>query len=262
MNMNNSDDLADKVILVTGSRRGIGRAIAESCCAAGAHVVVHSRDLEKAQQVAELLHQQGGAATSFVADLRRPDEIRQLFAHIRTELGRLDGLVNNAGIAIVKPSSQFSEEDWDQVFGVNVKGMFLCCQQAFTLMKEKNTGGQIVNISSAHAEMAVPNRAVYATSKAAVHHLTRCLAVEWAPYGIRVNAVAPGFVRTEQIAHLIEQHEPQLIRRTPLRRLAEPRDISEAVLFLLSDRARHITGEVLRVDGGWVPYGHWELPND
>ncbi|MDQ7839447.1 MAG: glucose 1-dehydrogenase [bacterium] len=253
-------ELDGRVILVTGARRGIGYAIAARAGAAGATVILHAR--ERAQAEAAVVSLPGRATVIPVGgDLASVSEIRRMLEAAGAAAGHLDGLVNNAGVAVVGPSAQLAESDWDRQFDVNVKAAFFSSQAALPLLL-RGTEPSVVNVSSLHAETAIPGRAAYAASKAALSHLTRALAVEWAPLGIRVNAVAPGYVRTEQISGLLARNGARLEARTPLGRLAEPEDIAEAVCFLLCPAARQVTGVVLRVDGGWVPYGGWDTEGD
>ncbi|MDQ7849814.1 MAG: SDR family oxidoreductase [Armatimonadota bacterium] len=247
--------LRGKVLLVTGARRGIGLAIAARAAQAGAEVIVHARE----QAQAEAAARQIAGATAVWGDLSTVEGVRAVITAAGETTGRLDGLVNNAGLAVVQPAEAFSAEDWERQFAVNVRATFFACQAALPYLR-RGSDPAIVNISSLHAQTAVPGRAVYAASKAAVDHLTRTLAVEWARWRIRVNAVAPGFVRTEQVAHLLAREGTRIEARTPLGRVAEPDDVAAAVCFLLSAAARHITGTVLPVDGGYLLYGGWEMP--
>ncbi|MDR7574067.1 MAG: SDR family oxidoreductase [Armatimonadota bacterium] len=252
------DSLADRVVLITGARRGIGRAVAARAASLGARVVVHARTREQAETAARL----PGEPTVHAVwgDLGTAEGVRAVVTAAGELYGRLDGLVNNAGLALVRSADQLTPEEWDLQFAVNVRAIFFACQTALPYLL-RSAAPAVVNISSLHATVAVPGRVAYAASKAAVDHLTRTLAVEWAPRGIRVNAVAPGYVRTEQVARLLAEAGQQITARTPLGRLAEPEDVAAAVCFLLSPAARHITGVVLAVDGGYTLYGGWMLPS-
>jgi NAD(P)-dependent dehydrogenase (short-subunit alcohol dehydrogenase family) len=247
-------ELRERVILITGARRGLGLATARAAAAAGATVIVHARRREEAEATAAAV---GNGAAAAWADLRDLAELRRMVDAAGALRGRLDGLVNNAGRAIVRPATQLSAAEWDELFESNARAAFFACCAAFPHLRAA-AAPAVVNISSLHARTAVPGRAAYAAAKAAVSQLSRSLAVEWAPYGIRVNAVAPGYVRTEQLAGLLAREEPNLVERTPLGRLAEPEDVAAVVLFLLSDASRHITGATVPVDGGWAAYGGWQ----
>lgn len=251
-------ELGDRVVLITGARRGIGRTIAQAAATAGARVILHAREQGQAEDAARAIAG-GQAAAAVWGDLESVATIRRVVDDAGSRYGRLDGIVNNAGIALVGASAEMTEADWDRQFAVNVKGAFFVCQAALPFLR-RSPSPRVVNISSLHAESCIPGRAAYGASKAALSQLTRALAIEWAPYGIVVNAVAPGFVRTEQLAGLIDREGAQLDARTPLGRVAEPSDVAAAVLFFLSDQVRHITGEVVRIDGGWTLYGSWRPP--
>jgi len=175
--------------------------------------------------------------------------------------GRIDILVNNAGVPMVCPAIELKEEDWDKALTTDLKAYFLCSQAIAKIMIPQRKG-KIINITSMLGETVVPGRIAYTVSKAGADMLTKALAVEWAKYHINVNAIAPGYVMTEWIEDLIKKgvlKEDTLIRRTPLKRLPQVEDVSKAAVFLASNESDYITGEILRVDGGWVLYGGWDL---
>ena len=247
-----SESLRGKVALVTGSTRGIGRAIAGRLAASGARVVVSARDRSAVDAVVGEL---GESAVGLPADLSRAGSARELVRAALEACGRLDVLVNNAGTAIAKDSLEFTPEEWERTLTLNLGSVFFCCQEAARHMLGAD-GGSIVNIASLQAYAAVPGRAAYAASKGGVIALTQSLAVEWAPT-IRVNAVAPGYIATPLIASLVEQGRLDsgvLSRRAPLGRLGTPDEIGRAVVFLASDESSYVTGETLRVDGGWLAW--------
>jgi 3-oxoacyl-[acyl-carrier protein] reductase len=246
--------LAGKVAAVTGSSRGIGRAIAAAYAAEGARVVVNSRDPATADGAAREL---GGEAIGVGADVSGPEGAQALVAAALEGFGRLDVLVANAGINIVKDAVDYTPDEWRQVLGVNLDGVFFCAQAAGRAMLKQGSGS-VISIASVTSFNAFPRRAAYATSKAAVAMLTKVLAVEWAAGGVRVNAIAPGFVRTDMVQGLADAGKLDLgavEKRTPMGRLAAPEEIAKAAVFLASDDASYITGETLLVDGGFVAYG-------
>jgi NAD(P)-dependent dehydrogenase (short-subunit alcohol dehydrogenase family) len=247
--------LSGDVAVVTGGGSGIGRATVEAFAAAGARVVVADRDLAAANGVVEAIAAAGGHAEALGLDVCDEAAVDHAFAAIAEAHGRLDILVNNAGIAIRRPTIELPLADWDKVVAVNMTGVFLCARAAAREML-KHGGGRIVNTASIMGLSGgglYPNIS-YQTTKGAVVNMTRALAVEWARQGIRVNAVAPTWVRTAFIAGLIERPDlmAEIERVTPLGRLAEPEEIAAAILFLASPAASMITGQILAVDGGYL----------
>lgn len=242
--------------VVTGGGSGIGKAAAEMLARAGAHVTVADRDLAKASEVAAGISARGGKAFAAHADISDEHAVESLFLDTVKREGRIDILVNNAGLAIRRPAVELDIRDWESVVAVNMTGVFLCARAAARHMIAAGQGGAIVNTASIMGLSGgglYPNIS-YQTTKGAVVNMTRALAVEWAPHGIRVNAVAPTYVRTPFIAPILEK--PELVERikamTPLGRLAEPEEVAASILFLASNAAAMITGHTLPVDGGFL----------
>ena len=244
-------ELENKVALVTGGAQGIGRTISEDLARQGAHVVLGDVNLEGAQATAEAINNSGGSASAVKIDVSNQDEVKQVFDSILKDKKPVDIVVNNAGITRDGLMIRMKESDWDIVLNINLKGSFLCSQQAAKqMMKQKS--GAIVNIASIVGVMGNFGQANYSASKAGVIGLTKTLAREVASRGIRVNAVAPGFIDTEMTRVLDESVKQQLIEQIPLARLGLPDDVARCVSFLVSDRSSYITGQVINVNGGML----------
>jgi NAD(P)-dependent dehydrogenase (short-subunit alcohol dehydrogenase family) len=246
-------DVEGKTALVTGAARGLGRAIALALADAGADVALGVRR-SGADALAEEIRAMGRRALVIQMDVTDLGQIRDGVASTIAEFGRLDILVNNAGLGPENPAEAVTEADFDLTFDVNVKGLFFASQAAGRAMIE-NGGGRIVNLSSQAGLVALPTEAVYCASKAAVSHLTRCLAVEWGRYGVNVNAVAPTFIRTPGTEDALSDPEFEadvLDRIAALHRVGEPMDVAGAVVFLASPASALVTGTTLVVDGGWT----------
>jgi NAD(P)-dependent dehydrogenase (short-subunit alcohol dehydrogenase family) len=241
--------LNGRTALVTGSSRGIGLAVARALAAAGARVVVNSRDPDAVRAAAEQL---GNGAVGIAADLGSPAGAAGLVDGALEALGSLDILVNNAGMAMAAESIELSAANWQRTIDLDLSAVFYCAQAAGRHMLARGAGA-IVNISSIQAFTPLARRVAYAASKAGVIGVTKALAVEWAP-AVRVNAVAPGYVATQMVEELVlsgRVNAEAIAARTPMRRMAQPEEIAAAVVFLSSDAAGYITGETLMVDGGW-----------
>jgi 3-oxoacyl-[acyl-carrier protein] reductase len=244
-------ELENKVALVTGAAQGIGKTISEELVRNGAHVVLGDVNLEGAQATADAINSSGGSASAVKIDVSNPDEVKQVFDSIMKDKKPLDIVVNNAGITRDGLMIRMKESDWDSVLNINLKGSFLCSQQAAKqMMKQKS--GAIVNIASIVGVMGNFGQANYSASKAGVIGLTKTLAREVASRGIRVNAVAPGFIDTDMTRVLEESVKEKLIEQIPLARLGLPDDVARCVGFLVSDRSSYITGQVINVNGGML----------
>ena len=244
-------ELQNKVVLVTGGAQGIGKTISEELVRNGAHVVLGDVNLEGAQATAEAINNSGGSASAVKIDVSNPAEVKQVFDSIMKDKKPVDILINNAGITRDGLMIRMKEVDWDIVLNINLKGSFLCSQQAAKqMMKQKS--GAIVNIASIVGVMGNFGQANYSASKAGVIGLTKTLAREVASRGIRVNAVAPGFIDTQMTQVLDESVRQSLIEQIPMAKLGLPEDVARCVAFLVSDRSSYITGQVINVNGGML----------
>ena len=246
--------LEGQVALVTGGSRGIGKAIATALADAGAGVVISSRKLPALQEAASEIEAETGARILPVsAHNRKPEELRALVERVREEFGRLDILVNNAATnPVMGPLIDIEERAFDVIVNTNLKGTFLLCQMAAEMMIEKGEGGNILNISSVAGVRPDPGLGVYSISKAAINMLTKVLAVELGRHDIRVNALAPGIVKTHFSRALWdnEQVMEREMARTPLERIAQPEEVARMALTLVSGAASYVTGQVILMDGG------------
>ncbi len=246
-------DLSNKVAIVTGSGRGIGRAIALKLAEVGATVVVNDIG-ETAQGVAEEIRAMNRQSLAILADVSLSPDVARLVDETIDTYGKVDILVNNAGITRDQLILRMSDEEWDRVLNVNLKSVFLCTRAVLRHMI-KQRWGRIISIASIVGVAGNPGQANYASAKAGIIGFTRTIAREVASRGITANAIAPGFIDTEMTQRLDEKRRQELLKRIPLGYLGSPRDVAEAVAFLASEEARYITGQVLNVDGGMA--GAW-----
>ena len=238
--------LKDRTAIVTGGGQGIGRAICGIFAEEGASVVVADIDESNARETARQLNRSGHRARAVRADVSVGAEINALVDGTLRDLGRVDILVNNAGLAVFRSVEACTEEEWDRVMAVNLKGPFLLAKAVMPAMKAQKAGAVINLASVAGKTGGVVSGAPYSVSKAGIECLTKSLARELAPHGVRVNAIAPGIIDTALTAN----HDQSFVDAIPLGGKGEPRDVAEAALFLASDRSKHITGEILDVNGG------------
>lgn len=227
--------------------------------ARGAVVAVTSRSAERAQSVVDEIINAGGTASAYEADLSEADRCAELVEAVVVDRGRIDVLVNNAGIGMVRPSVELTVEDWNRALGVDLTAPFLCAQAAGRRMLAAGRG-VIINIGSVFGQLGMPQRAAYCAAKHGLQGVTKALAAEWAPRGVRVLQVDPGFVKTDFILDSMERgrFSPQVVEgRTPVGRMAQPEEVAKLVAFLASDDAAYMTGASVLVDGGWTSYGGW-----
>lgn len=249
-----SQGLNGKIGIVTGGGRGIGEAISMQLAQEGAKVVVADIVFEAAKKVVSKITEKAHEAFAIQVDVSKSEEVRSMVKETISKFGRIDILVNNAGVIKRTPCLDISEEEWDWVLNINSKGVFLCSQMVAREMIKVGRKGKIVNISSINAEVASANMVHYCASKGGVYMLTRSMALELAPYGINVNAIAPGPVKTELTKERFEDPKQLewLLGNVPLGRVGQPSEIANAVIFLSGPCSDFITGHMLVVDGGWL----------
>lgn len=249
-------NLKNKTVLITGARRGMGRAHALTLAKYGAKVVVTDINIDECQKVVEEIKKQGGEALALKLDVTNKNEVQKVVEETVKKYDHLDILVNNAGIAEFKPFLEMTEEEWDKTLDINLKGQFLCAQTAAAQMKKQGSG-VIVNIASVamgQQGIGFPNIAHYCASKGGIAAMTESLAIELAPLNIRVNCVAPGLIDTPMIETV--KSDPKtfkaMLAQVPLRRAGKPEEVSELVAFLASNDSSYMTGSVVVIDGGWL----------
>ncbi len=246
-----SFDIRGKVAVVTGASRGIGRAIAEGFAGAGATVVLTGREESTLADVGKEIARTGGRASHIVLDVASAGAIDKAFASVAGRHGGIDILVNNAGMEEVRPSLEVDEALWDRILDTNLKGAFFAAQAA---AKRMTGGGAILNLCSLTSEVGVPTAVPYGASKSGLLGMTRALAAEWAPRGIRVNGIGPGYFRTAltEVFYQDEAWQRAMLDKIPIRRFGRLEDLIGAAQFLCSDAAAYVTGQVLYVDGGYL----------
>jgi NAD(P)-dependent dehydrogenase (short-subunit alcohol dehydrogenase family) len=247
-----SFDLTGKVALVTGASRGIGRACALACAGSGGDLIVGVRKAEDGRALVAEIEALGRRALAVEMDLADLDTVRAAVASAHSHFGRIDILVNNVGIGPENLAEEVTEEDFDYTVNINLKGTFFTTQTVAKLMIAQKSG-RIINISSQAGSVTLRGESIYCMSKAAINHLTRCLAAEWARHGIAVNSVAPTFIWTDGTRSSLDQPDfhRHVLEHIPLGRIGQPIDVAGTVVFLASPAAALITGANILVDGGW-----------
>jgi NAD(P)-dependent dehydrogenase (short-subunit alcohol dehydrogenase family) len=246
--------LEDRVAIVTGGSKGLGEAMARALAEAGSHVVIVSRNLQESQKVANGIAAETGRQTlALRVDVTLRVEVEKMVEETVSKFGKIDILVNNAGINIRKPLRELADEEWQTVLGINLTGPMLCSRTVSKFMIDRRSGS-IINISSTLGHIGFPARAAYSSSKAGLIGLTRTLALEWAPYNVRVNALCPGPFQTPMNQVLMQNQEAfqQFLSRIPMGRFADPKELAGPVVFLASDASSFMTGTTLLIDGGWT----------
>ncbi len=246
-------DIKGRKAIVTGAGRGIGKVLALTLAEAGCDVALFGLHKENLAEVAAGIKKLGRKSLVLPGDVSSRDDVQRAFSIIRLEFGRLDICVNNAGISMQKPVEEMTEEDWNRIIDINMKGVFFCSQEAAHIMIPQKSGS-IINIGSISARTVnVPQpQAIYNTSKAGVVMLTQTMAVEWASHGIRVNAISPGYMKTEMVLSSMPHLFPTWEELTPMKRLGKPEELRGALIFLASDASGYMTGHDLVVDGGYT----------
>lgn len=246
-------DLAGRRALVTGASRGIGQAIAVALAGAGADIAVTARNLEQLSETIALVEQAGAKCVALAQDVRDVDASMATVGEAAEALGGLDILINNAGFESVRPSLNVDEALWDSIVDTNLKGAFFCARAAGRIMAERG-GGAIVNLCSLTSFVGIPTAVPYGASKTGLLGITRALATEWAPHGIRVNAIAPGYFRTAmtEVFYEDEAWQERMLAKIPQGRFGGEGDIGGVVIFLCSDAAAYVTGHCIPVDGGYL----------
>jgi len=248
------NSLKNKVALITGSTKGIGYQIARFLAADGASVIINSRSQEDCNNAAAEIEEETENKTYAVeADVTDHNSVKSLIGKSLKKFGKIDILVNNAGTAITKDAEDITVKEWDKIINTNLKGVFLCSKIAAAAMKERKKG-KIINVSSIFGEVAEKKISPYCASKGGVNQLTKALALEWAKYNINVNAICPGYIKTEMNKKMFENERfrKYILKNIPEQRLGKPEDLRELIVLLASDKSDYINGALLTVDGGWT----------
>ncbi|MFC1921285.1 SDR family oxidoreductase [Chloroflexota bacterium] len=253
MSIENLFDISGRKALVTGAGRGIGKLLALTLAEAGCDVALFGLHRQNLEEVATLVQKSGVRSLILQGDVSRKTDVQKAFSDVANDFGSLDICVNNAGVSMQQPVEDMPEEDWDSIMDINMKGVFLCSQEAARLMIPRKSGS-IINIGSisAHIVNLPQKQAVYNTSKAGVVMLTKSMALEWAPHGIRVNSISPGYMKTEMTLETMAPLFPTWESLTPIGRLGMPEELRGAVIFLASEASSYMIGADVVIDGGYT----------
>jgi NAD(P)-dependent dehydrogenase (short-subunit alcohol dehydrogenase family) len=248
-----SFSIQNKTAIITGASKGLGRGIAKALAAAGAKVAVTARNKEELEELVSEIQAEGGTAKAFYLDIREVSQIENVFQQVADHYGSLDIVVNNAGLGDAKLAEEVTEQFWDEMMDVNLKGVFFCCQAAGRIMLKQGYG-KIINMSSQLSIVGALEASVYSASKGGVNQLTKTLALEWSSRGVNINAVGPTFIYTPGTAERLDTPDIKqaIISRIPIGRTGTINDVAGAVIFLASPASDMITGTLLLVDGGWT----------
>ncbi len=244
--------------MVTGASRGIGRTLAIALAEAGADVACNATEAANAHETVAAILKLGRKAVAVGARVENAQQVAAMVKRTADELGPIDILVNNAGISRPKPVLDMTEADWDEIMDVNAKSVFLCAQAVAKQLRDRKAPGAILNLGSIAGVNGFPRRLTYCASKAAIHHMTRVMAIEWAALHIRVNCLAPGYIYSDNTEGLAKQGLLDLgaiQRRVPMGDLGRAEDLTAAAVYMVSEEARYMTGSVVTIDGGWDAYG-------
>ena len=246
-------ELKGQIIVVTGASKGIGAGLAKEFAEKGATMVLCARNAEKLNELKKQIEHEGGIAHVYLLDVGSVNQIEEVFQTIVKQLGKIDVLINNAGLGYNHAAIDVKESDWDDMMNINLKGLFFCAQQAGKYMMEEGYG-RIINMSSQASVVAIRNHAVYCTSKGGVNQLTRVLALEWAEKGITVNGISPTFTYTPGTAERLDNPEylANVLSKIPVGKVATISDISAAINYLIGSNSSMVTGTNLVIDGGWT----------
>lgn len=246
-------EFTDKIVLVTGGSRGIGRAAVRRFCEAGATCIIVSRHEAGCQNYVTELVSAGFSASGIAADVSKVSDIKKMVNSAIEKYGRIDVLVNSAGVNIRKLSVEYSEEEWDYIININLKGSYFSCVEVGKHMVSQGSGA-IINIASLQSHITLPRLSIYAASKAGIKQFTKGLANEWAQAGVRINSISPAFIATPLVEKVVQDAAWRQIidSRTPMKRLGTPEEVADLIIFLASSRSSYITGTDITIDGGWT----------